>query len=256
MQRMPVLFVGHGSPMNAIDNNRFTGGWEALGARIPRPAAILAVSAHWFTPGTRVSDVETPQTVYDMYGFPEALYRIVYGAPGSPHFAHEAKRRIARAAAIDNTWGIDHGAWSVLHRMYPAADIPVFQLSVDRQASTEEHYQVGKELRALRDAGVLIFGSGNIVHNLSKVNWNIDEGGYPWAEEFDGYIKRSILTGRHENAIHYHKAGAAADLAVPILDHYAPLLYVLGASYEEDAVSVFNEGRVMGSLSMTGYLLG
>lgn len=255
MKRMPVLFIGHGSPMNAIEENQYTVQWEALGARLPRPQAILSVSAHWFTPGTRVMDSPAPETIYDMYGFPDELYKIVYKAPGSPHFAHLAKNLIERKTEIDNTWGFDHGTWSVLHRIYPKADIPVFQLSVDRYASFEDHFQIGRELHALREQGVLIFGSGNVVHNLARVNWNM-EGGYPWAEDFDNYIKRNILNRNNQNVIRFEQAGASASLAFTIQDHFAPLLYVLGASNEEDPVFVFNDSCVLGSVSMASYLFG
>jgi Uncharacterized conserved protein len=241
--------------MNAIEENQFTARWEALGERLPRPQAILSVSAHWFTPGSRIMDSPAPETIYDMYGFPDELYKIVYSAPGSPHFAQQAKKLIGRNVETDNTWGLDHGTWSVLRRIYPKADIPVFQLSVDRDAPFEDHFQIGRELRALREQGVLIFGSGNIVHNLARIHWNM-EGGYPWAEDFDNYIKRNILDGNHRNVIHFEKAGTSASFAFTISDHFAPLLYVLGASDAEDTVSIFNDACVLGSISMTSYLLG
>lgn len=253
MKRMPVLFVGHGSPMNAIEENPFVEEWKALGERLPRPEAILSVSAHWYTKDTRITDSEAPRTVYDMYGFPEELYKIVYNAKGSPHFAHLAQSLVGRRVTIDNSWGHDHGTWSVLHRMYPQADIPVFQLSVDRNASAADHYEIGKELSALREQGVLIFGSGNVVHNLSRVNWDMD-GGYSWAEEFDLYIKENILAGKEEHVIAYENAGSCASLAVPMADHFSPLLYVLGAARGGKPISVFNEACVLGSLSMTSYL--
>lgn len=253
MKRMPALFVGHGSPMNAIEKNQFTAQWETLGNQIPRPEAILSISAHWFTSGSKVTDSPSPKMVYDMYGFPDALYRVVYQAPGSPAFSHQTKNLISTHVDIDNTWGIDHGTWSVLCRMYPRADIPVFQLSVDRNASFEDYFRIGRELSALREQGVLIFGSGNVVHNLARVQWE-REGGYPWAEEFDSYIRQNILDGSYENVIHFEKAGSSASLAFTTADHFAPLLYVLGASDGKDRVSVFNSACVLGSLSMTGYL--
>lgn len=253
MERMPALFVGHGSPMNAIEENRFVDEWKALGNKMPRPEAILSVSAHWFTDGTRVTDAGEPKTIYDMVGFPDELYRIVYNAKGSPHFAHLAQNEISRSVTIDNSWGYDHGTWSVLHRIYPAADIPVFQLSVDRYAPVSEHYKIGQELSKLREQGVLILGSGNVVHNLARVNWGM-EGGYPWAEEFDAYIKENIFRRKDENVIHYQGAGASSSLAFTTLDHFAPLLYVLGASEKTEHVTVFNDSCVLGSLSMTSYL--
>ena len=253
MKKMPALFIGHGSPMNAIENNEYSAKWKALGVSLPRPEAILSISAHWYTKGTKIMDSPAPKMIYDMYGFPEELYKIVYAAPGSPQFAHKAKELITHTVSIDNSWGFDHGTWSVLHSIYPKADIPVFQLSVDMNASPKEHFRIGQELRALREQGVLIFGSGNVVHNLSRISWDM-EGGYPWAEEFDNYIKSSILNKRYENVIDYKKAGASASLAFNTTDHFAPLLYVLGASDEEDKLSVFNNSCALGSLSMTSYL--
>lgn len=252
-KKMPVLFVGHGSPMNAIENNDFTRGWEEIAARIPRPTAILAISAHWYTPGTRINDSAQPKTVYDMYGFPDELYRIVYHAPGAPELAHQTNELLLGVAQIDNSWGIDHGTWSVLHRMYPQADIPVFQLSVNQQAPAEEHYRLGQQLQALREQGVLIFGSGNVVHNLGRIDWQSD-GGYPWAERFDAYIKAQILAHQHQHVIDYHTAGESAQLAFVTPEHFYPLLYVLGASAPDDAITVFNDACTLGALSKTSYL--
>jgi 4,5-DOPA dioxygenase extradiol len=253
MNRMPALFVGHGSPMNAIEENQFVSEWKNLSNKFPRPEAILSVSAHWFTEGTRVTDSLTPKTIYDMYGFPRELYKIVYKAERSPYFAHLTQNMINCKVTIDNSWGYDHGTWSVLHRVYPEADIPVFQLSIDRHAPASEHYKIGQQLRTLREQGVLIFGSGNIVHNLARINWDM-EGGYPWAEEFDAYIKENIMERKDENIIDYQKAGASASLAFTILDHFAPLLYVLGASERTERITVFNDACMLGSLSMTSYL--
>lgn len=253
MERMPALFAGHGSPMNAIEDNPFTRRWEALGTELPRPKAILSVSAHWFTAGTKVADDPAPETIYDMYGFPEALYKIIYNAPGAPLLAREAQMLVGDACKIDNAWGLDHGTWSVLCRMYPKADIPVFQLSVNAHATPQQHFELGRRLRPLREKGVMIFGSGNIVHNLAKVSWGM-AGGFPWADEFDAYIKRHILAKNFEKAVQYQQAGASAALSFTTLDHYAPLLYVLGAADEADEITVFNDARTMGSLSMTGYI--
>lgn len=253
MKQMPTLFIGHGSPMNAIEDNKFVRQWEAMAERIPRPEAILSISAHWYTNKTRIMDEESPKTIYDMYGFPEELYKIVYDGKGSKKLTNRTIQLIERDIEIDNTWGYDHGTWSVLHRMYPKADIPLIQLSVDRYASMEDHYQIGKQLAELRKEGVLIFGSGNVTHNLSKANWKM-QGGYDWAEEFDGYIKNNILQGNHQNVIDYKNIGAPGKLAVPISDHYAPLLYVLGALSGEEKATVFNDECIMGSLSMTSYL--
>jgi 4,5-DOPA dioxygenase extradiol len=253
MERMPALFIGHGSPMNAIEENTFVKEWKALKDKLPHPEAILSVSAHWFTSGSKVTDSRAPETIYDMYGFPKELYEIIYNAKGAPQFAHKTQQIVSRQVTIDNTWGYDHGTWSVLHRIYPEADIPVFQLSVDRNASVEEHYKIGQELASLRDQGVLIFGSGNVVHNLARINWNM-EGGYPWAEEFDGYVKENILSRKDDNVINYHKTGTSSTLAFTSLDHYAPLLYILGASNKSEQITVFNDSCILGSLSMTSYL--
>ena len=253
MKQMPVLFVGHGPPMNAIEDNPFSRQWEKLGEALPRPEAILSISAHWYTAGLRVTDDPAPRMVYDMYGFPDELYQVDYHPQGSPRFAALTRELIGGGVKIDNTWGLDHGSWSVLRRMFPKAEIPVFQMSVDRLAPPKGWYETGRALRTLREQGVLIFGSGNVVHNLGRVDWSMD-GGYPWAEEFDGYIKKGILNRRAEDVIGYESAGEAARLAVPRPDHFAPLLYVLGASREEDTVTVSNEACVLGGLSMTSYL--
>lgn len=253
MKHMPALFIGHGSPMNAIEDNRFVRQWKSIAEKIPRPEAILSVSAHWYTKGTKIMDEVSPKTIYDMYGFPDELYKIIYNAKGSPNLADKTIKLINSTVEIDNSWGYDHGTWSVLHRMYPNADIPVIQLSVDKNASMQDHYNIGRKLNRLRKDGILIFGSGNITHNLSRVNWQMS-GGYDWAEDFDEYIIENIKQQNHDNIIDYKKAGKSADYAVPISDHYAPILYVLGALGENEKVSVFNDECILGSLSMTSYL--
>lgn len=254
MNKMPVVFIGHGSPMNAIEENQYVEEWRALREKIPKPEAILSISAHWFTDGTRVMTTETAKTVYDMYGFPEELYGVVYNAKGSPQYAQEVKSLISRDVMIDNSWGYDHGTWSILHRIYPEADIPVFQLSVDKKASAAQHYRMGQELYKLREQGVLILGSGNVVHNLTRIDWNRENEGYPWAEEFDNYICQNILERKTQNVIDYQKAGNSSSLAFTTMDHFAPLLYVLGATNEQDEITVFNKAYPLGSLSMTSYL--
>lgn len=250
---MPALFVGHGSPMNAIEKNTFSNAWIVLGNELPKPKAIVSVSAHWFTRGTKISDSPAPKMVYDMYGFPDELYRVVYPAPGAPSLAQQVVDLLDERAAVDNTWGLDHGSWSVLRRLYPNADIPVLPLSVNALASPEEHYAIGASLRALRDEGILIFGSGNVVHNLGRIDWK-EQGGFDWAYSFDGLIKQAVLSRNNEDAIRYTAAGDSARLSVPTMDHFAPLLYVLGASHSTDQIRVFNEACVLGSLSMTSYL--
>jgi 4,5-DOPA dioxygenase extradiol len=254
MNKMPVLFVGHGSPMNAIEENEFSTYWKSLSSLLPEPKAILSISAHWFVSGLKVSDSEMPKTIHDFYGFPEELFAVEYPAPGSPKFAHKVKDLLQEDVSIDNSWGTDHGTWSVLHRMYPKANIPVFQLSVDRKATPQEYYNIGKKIKTLRDEGVLIFGSGNIVHNLMSVNWRMPNKGYEWAYKFDNYIKENILKANHDNIINYTKEKPFAELSVPTIDHFAPLLYILGATSKEDKITVFNEACTLGTLSMTSYL--
>ncbi len=254
MSRMPVIFIGHGSPMNAIDDNRFVRQWIRLGESLPRPSVIVSVSAHWFTNGTKIMTTEEPRMVYDMYGFPKELYEIKYSVKGSLKTADMIKKSISRNVDEDNSWGIDHGTWSVLCRMYPKADIPVVQLSVDANATTQEHYKMGQELKGLRDQGALLLGSGNIVHNLARVNWDMEENGYSWAQNFDQYIHDSIMAYDHDAVIKYQLAGGSASLAVPSMDHFAPLFYVLGASETSDHVEVINKSCDLGSLSMTSYI--
>ncbi|MDF2484812.1 MAG: ligB2 [Herbinix sp.] len=253
MSKMPVLFVGHGSPMNAVEDNEFTRNWANLGTELPRPKAILSVSAHWYTAGTRICDALHPTQIYDMYGFPKELYELKYPVKGSPELAHTTKGLLTREVQIDNSWGIDHGSWSVLCRMFPEADIPVYQLSIDKSAAAATHYRIGQELSSLREQGVLILGSGNVVHNLSRVNWEL-EGGYPWAEEFDAYIKNAILGQHYDDVVQYERAGKSSEIAFYTPEHYYPLLYAIGATDADDKVSVYNDSCVLGSLSMTSYL--
>jgi 4,5-DOPA dioxygenase extradiol len=253
MDKMPIIFIGHGSPMNAIEDNEFTQNWSKIASMIPKPKAILSISAHWYTQGTRIMDEIHPKMIYDMYGFPEELYEIEYNAQGAPDLALYTKSLISREVKIDNTWGYDHGTWSVLHVMYPNADIPVYQLSVDRNAAAEVHYEIGKQIKMLREQGVLILGSGNVVHNLGRVNFSATEG-YDWAKNFDNYIKDKILKKEYEDVVNYRKAGESAGLAVPTPEHFYPLLYVLGGLNENDKVSIYNNSCFAGSLSMTSYL--
>ena len=253
MQRSPVFFIGHGSPMNAIEDNAFTREWQRIGASLPRPKAILSVSAHWFTEGTRVSTAAENRIIYDMYGFPEALYRVTYPAPGTPATAARALQLLGGRAEADPSWGLDHGSWSVLKHLYPAADVPVFQVSVNYALTPEEHFAVGRALQPLREEGVLILASGNVVHNLGRVSWG-QEGGYPWADTFDAAIRDAVRAGDFARAVHYPELGEPARLAVPTPDHYAPLLVALGAADPADALQVSNDARTMGSLSMTSYL--
>ena len=251
--RMPALFVGHGSPMNAIEDNAYARTWIALGKVLPNPKAILSISAHWFTRGTKVNDSAAPAMVYDMYGFPEELYQLRYPAPGAPQIAKRVMERLEVSVSVDNSWGIDHGSWSVLRRMFPSADVPLLQLSVNAMLSPAEHYALGFKLKPLRDEGVLILGSGNIVHNLSRIDWRMREG-QTWAKEFDQYILHAVQEGKPQDVIDYTRAGDSAKLSVPSMDHFAPLMYILGVRDESDQMSVFNENCLYGSLSMTSYL--
>lgn len=251
----PIIFAGHGSPMNAIEENEFSKTWEKIGLQLQKPKAILAISAHWYTHGTKILNVEKPKMIYDMYGFPEELYKVVYPAKGATDFAKKAYDLTTPKSVMDTSWGLDHGTWSVLNWMYPTADIPVFQMSVDMDADLKEHFKLGNRLKQLREEGVLILGSGNVVHNLGAVDWDM-KGGYIWADEFDTYIKENVLAKNFANVIDYKNAGSSAAKAFPMPDHFAPLLYCLGAMHTDDTIKVFNEKRVMGGLSMTGYIFG
>lgn len=253
MKQMPALFIGHGSPMNAVEQNIHTGAWRGIAASFPRPEAILCMSAHWYAPGFRVSDTTEPQQIYDMYGFPSALYALKYPARGLPELAGAVVEALGSEVTVDNTWGLDHGAWSVLNVMYPEADIPVVQLGVNRKADAAEHFRVGAALRKLRQEGVLLLGSGNVVHNLRRVDFEM-EGGFDWATEFDAAIRDSVLARRFEEVLEWQRLDMDARLSVPMPDHYLPLPFVLGAAMDTDRISVFNDSRVFGSLSMTSYL--
>jgi 4,5-DOPA dioxygenase extradiol len=252
--RMPVLFVGHGSPMNAIEDNEFSRAWTEAGKSLPRPKAILCVSAHWEADGTQVTAMEKPRMIYDFYGFPPELYAATYPAPGSPEFAERVRSLLGPATGADLEWGFDHGTWSVLKRLFPKADVPVIQLSLDVRKSPQEHYDVGTKLKALRDEGVLIVGSGNIVHNLRMVMW--EEKAYDWAVEFDEKVRQWILDDDHESIIHYEKHGRAAALAINSAEHYKPLLYVLGAKEPGEPVGFFADKVSFGSLSMRSVRVG
>lgn len=256
--RMPVLFIGHGSPMNAIENNEFSMYWERLGQSLPKPKAIVVVSAHWLTRGTFVTAAQQPVTIHDFGGFPQELFDVQYPCVGSPSLALETQQIIASTDVHEDLeWGLDHGSWSILRRMYPNANIPVIQLSIDYYQSGDFHYKIGQEIAALRDKGVLVIGSGNIVHNLRQVDWariGEDNYGYDWAKESNSLITQSVLERDNKSLINYRLMGEATHLAVPTPDHYYPLLYVLGASNSKDQITIFNDKFVGGSLSMTSYI--
>lgn len=254
--RMPALFFGHGSPMNALEDNALTRSWIELGQRLPRPKAILCVSAHWETKGVLITAAEHPRTIHDFYGFPQALYDLTYPAPGDPALAKALEQRLSafRARADLDGWGLDHGAWSLLKFLFPKADVPVLQLSLDLRRTPAEHYEIGKALAPLRDEGILIIGSGNIVHNLRLYNPRSPEA-LPWATAFDSEVARKIEAHDHAALIDYLSMGPNAALAVPEPDHYLPLLYILATQAPDETATVFNE-VVVGSLSMTSAVLG
>jgi len=255
MERMPLLFVGHGSPMNAIEENEFSRSWISIGKTMPTPKAILCVSAHWESRGTQITAMEKPRTIYDFYGFPPELYAKNYPAPGSPELAGRIIELVgADEIAPDLTWGLDHGTWSVLVRMFPNANIPVVQLSLDVAKIAQKHYDLGRQLKPLRDEGILILGSGNIVHNLRMVVF--EDIAYDWALAFDGMVKQWILDEDHESIIQYHKQGREAALSINSAEHYKPLLYVLGAQDRGEPVNFFAEEVWGGSVSMRSVRIG
>jgi len=248
-KRMPVLFVGHGNPMNAIESNAYSRAWEEMGRGLLRPKAIVCVSAHWETNGTSVTAMQSPGTIHDFYGFPPELFAVEYKAPGSPELAGRIRELChSTSVKLDDGWGLDHGTWSVLCRMFPAADIPVVQLSLDRAKTPAEHYVLGKELASLRSEGILILGSGNIVHNLGALNWG--GGAYDWAVEFDKRIAGMIMERNHKGILDLLNRREEIRLAIPTSEHFLPLVYCLALQEKEDEVSFFTEGVTMGSLSM------
>ena len=259
-EKMPILFIGHGSPMNAIENNIFSKRWQQMGKEIPTPKAVVVVSAHWLTKGTMVTAMPNPKTIHDFGGFPQALFDVQYPAPGSPELATEIQKLITNPAVeLDHDWGLDHGTWSVVKHMYPDADIPVLQLSIDYYKPVAYHYELAKQLLSLRKKGVLIIGSGNMVHNLRMVAWdklNEPEYGFDWALEMNDVFKNKISNGFHKELIQYEKLHKAATLAIPTPDHYYPLLYILALQTDNDKVEFFNDKAVGGSLTMTSVKIG
>ena len=258
--QMPVLFVGHGSPMNAIEENEFVQGWRAVGKTLPKPKAILCISAHWETKGTFLTAMEKPRTIHDFGGFPRPLFEVQYPAPGSPELAMESKNLVKKTeTGLDESWGLDHGCWSVLKRMFPEADIPVVQMSLDYNRSAQSHYDLAKELLPLRKKGILIMGSGNLVHNLGLVDWskmNEIGFGYAWAAEANEKMKNYILTNNHQMLINYREQGNAFNLAIPTPEHFLPLLYALALKEGDEKMEFFNDKPVMGSLTMTSLAIG
>ena len=254
-QKMPVLFVGHGNPMNAIEDNEYSRAWAEVGKSLPPPNAILCISAHWETNGTQVTGMDKPKTIHDFGGFPRELFEYQYPAPGSVELAYLTKDTVKGAPIeIDQSWGLDHGTWSVLCRMFPEANMPVVQLSLDRSQKPDYHYALGRELQTLRNKGVLIIGSGNIVHNLRMAMWR--EGAYDWAIEFDETLKQLMLDGNHDSIVHYQTLGQAARLAIPTNEHYLPLLYILPLQDKNEQIKFFTDQVTMGSLSMRSLWIG
>jgi len=255
---MPVLFIGHGSPMNGIEDNEFSQRWASIAKEIPTPTAVLVVSAHWFTKGTRITAMDFPKTIHDFGGFPLELFDVQYPAPGNPDLAREAADLLHAAnVVLDHDWGLDHGAWAVAKNMYPNANIPVLQLSIDYTQPPQYHYELGRELYALRKKGVLILGSGNMVHNLRMVAWdklNDANYGYDWAIQMNNTFKNLITSGDFKSLIQYESLGREARLAIPTPEHYLPLLYTLGIKDSRDQISFFNDKAVAGSLTMTSVL--
>ncbi len=252
---MPALFIGHGNPMNAIEDNEFSLAWQEAAKEIPKPEAILCISAHWETHATQVTAMETPRTIHDFYGFSRPLFEKQYHAPGSPGLAQRVIDLLGPARVKpDHSWGLDHGTWSVLCRMYPQADVPVVQLSLDRSIDAAGHYELGRALMQLRREGVLILGSGNIVHNLRLVVW--EDTAFDWAVDYDARVAQWILEYDHDPIIHYERYGQTAMLSVNSAEHYLPLLYVLGISGKDEPVSFFAEKLWGGSLSMRCVRIG
>lgn len=259
-EKMPVLFLGHGSPMNAIEENEFVRGFRSVAAGLPKPRAILCVSAHWETRGTFVTAMPNPPTIHDFGGFPKALFDVQYPAPGSPTLARETKALVKKTeVGLDDKWGLDHGAWSVIKHLYPKADVPVIQMSLDHYQTPEYHYELARELSSLRRKGILIIGSGNMVHNLGMVAWdklNAVDYAYDWAREASEKMKRFILEGDHQSLVKFRSQGKAFDLAIPTPEHFLPLLYTVALKDEKDEVSLFNDKAVAGSLTMTSVRIG
>jgi len=255
---LPTLFLGHGNPMNALAENDWTRAWAVLGKDLPRPKAVLAISAHWYAPGVAVTTNARPRTIHDFGGFPPELYRVEYPAPGDPRLAVRVQRLLAPLTVeSDESWGLDHGTWSVLRHVYPESDVPVVQLKIDSTQPAHFHYELGRRLRALRSEGVLVLGSGDVVHNLRRYAWDESPAEpYDWALRFETRVRESIVAGDHRPLIDYESLGEDARLSVPTPDHYLPLLYVLGAGDEGEPVSFPVQGMDGGSVSMLGVRVG
>ncbi len=252
--RQPAVFAGHGSPMYAIEPNRYTAAWAALGKSLKRPDAILVISAHWVTRGTWVTAMAKPKTIHDFGGFPQALFDIQYPALGSPALADRVQELLSIPVVLEeNEWGIDHGAWSVLKYLYPDADVPVVQLSLDGSMTANEHYELAKQLCPLRDENILVLSSGNVVHNLRTIHWQEGAEPYPWATEFNEFFVEQIRADHHDPLIHWERYGEAAHLSIQTAEHYWPALYILALQQEGEQAKVFTDGIEMGSISMLSF---
>ncbi|WP_394779832.1 4,5-DOPA dioxygenase extradiol [Undibacterium sp.] len=249
--RMPAIFFGHGSPMNALEDNRYTQAWEALGKQFPRPKAILVVSAHWTTRGTAVTAAKEPVTIHDFGGFPQALFDVRYPAPGDPALAARVAELLAPLpVGMDQQWGLDHGTWSVLVKAYPQADIPVIQLSIDIEKPPAYHFALGQKLQALRDEGVMVIGTGNVVHNLRRLDRDASGQGWGWAARFNNAIRKYLQDGDLQGVVNYQSLGQDALLSVPTPEHFLPLLYILGSKAEGETLDIPIDGMEMGAISM------
>lgn len=256
-ETMPTLFVGHGSPMNAIEDNEFSARWRQMGTEITKPKAVVCVSAHWLTRGSQVTAMNNPRTIHDFGGFPKALFDAQYPAPGSPELATDIVDLMKTTNVhLDHEWGLDHGTWSIVKQMYPDANIPVLQFSIDYTKPAQYHFELAKQLLALRKKGVLIIGSGNMVHNLGILDWRNPNSGFDWAIEMNEKFKSAIENGDNQALIQYEKFGSAAKLAIPSIDHYFPLLYVMALKEKNDKISFFNDKATMGSITMTSVKIG
>lgn len=257
-ERMPVLFIGHGSPMNALETNSYTRSLAQLGQELAKPRAILVISAHWVTEATTVTTMERPKTIHDFYGFPKALFDIEYPAPGSPEIAKQIQELALDSKILSDyeSWGLDHGTWAVLRHMYPHAEIPVLQLSLHSKQTVDYHVRLGHEISKLRDKGVLILGSGNLVHNLRQIRWEPDAKPYEWAIEFDEWIKAKLVDGDFQAVLENFHSTKAGQLSIPTLEHYLPLHYILGASHRSDQLKFEFEELQNGSISMRSFSLG
>ncbi len=254
MPAMPIVFFGHGSPTNTLESNRHTQAWRDFGASRERPRAILMISAHWYLPGTAVTAMPRPRTIHDFYGFPQSLFDFRYPADGDPQLAQRVAQLLAsRPVRLDQEWGLDHGAWSVLAHAYPQADIPVVQLSIDSSLPSASHFEIGRRLGALRDEGVLIAGSGNIVHNLGLLRRDPQAEPYDWATTFERQVRTAIEQTDNVSLVRYDWLSEDVELSIPTPEHYLPLLYILGARRSTDRLSVISEGIELGSISMSSY---